>query len=185
LKTSWGLAITGASASNNLVAGNRIGTDSTGTTAPSSNQRIGVYILGSGSGNTVGGTTAAARNVISGNTQNGILIGAGPGSTNNLIEGNYIGTNAAGTAAMSDGGGVVIQTAGNTVGGTAAGAGNLISGNIIGLAIEGANSGTLVAGNLIGTNAAGSAAIPNSTYASRSSAIPALRSAGQPPAPAT
>ncbi len=161
--TSWGLAITGASASNNLVAGNLIGTDATGTTRPASNQRIGVYLLNGGTGNTIGGTTATARNVISGNTQNGILLGAGSGSTGNLIEGNYIGTNAAGTAAISDGGGVVIQTAGNTIGGTLAGAGNVISGNILGLTIEGSHTGTLVEGNLIGTNAAGTAAIPNST----------------------
>src|SRR5262249_50295704 len=53
----------------------------------------------------------------------------------------------------------------NTVGGTAAGAGNVISGNTQqGVLIE--NSGTtgvLVAGNFIGTNATGTSAIANGT----------------------
>ena len=162
---NWGLAITAASASDNLVAGNLIGTDTTGTTRPATNQRYGVYVLVSGSGNTIGGTSAAARNVISGNTENGILIGAGPGSTDNVIMGNYIGTNDAGTTAIPNATGIDIQTPGNTVGGTAAGAGNLISGNTVGVEIVGATqTGTLVAGTFIGTNADGTASIGNRTY---------------------
>ena len=50
------------------------------------------------SGNTIGGTSAAARNVISGNTANGIRL---TNSDNNFIQGNYIGTNAAGTAGLA------------------------------------------------------------------------------------
>ena len=159
-----GVVISGiTAASANLVAGNRIGTDVTGTTALA-NHRYGVYILDSGSGNTIGGTSAGARNIISGNSTNGILIGAGPGSTDNLIVGNYIGTDVTGTVAISDGGGVVIQTAGNTIGGSTAGAGNLISGNTVGIVTEGTQDGTVIAGNFVGTNAAGTGAIPNTTY---------------------
>src|SRR5262249_57816492 len=49
--------------------------------------------------NTIGGSPAAARNVISGNTTDGVRI-SGTGTTGNVVAGNYIGTNAAGTAAV-------------------------------------------------------------------------------------
>ena len=44
------------------------------------------------SGNTIGGTAAAAANVISGNNGSGISI-VNAGATGNLVEGNYIGVN--------------------------------------------------------------------------------------------
>ena len=80
----------------------------------------------------IGGTTAAARNVISGNGNGGIEIGGNA----NVVQGNFIGTNAAGTAAVpnraeyrsSDS-----ASTDNLIGGTAAGAGNLISGNQFGV----------------------------------------------------
>src|SRR5205809_566739 len=77
------------------------------------------------------GTAAGAGNLISGNAGAGVLI-SGPGATDNLIVGNLIGTTAAGTAALGNGGaGVSISGGafGNTIGGAAAGAGNVISGN--------------------------------------------------------
>src|SRR5262249_26206403 len=58
---------------NNLVAGNYLGMDITGTFAiPNGDTGLAFY-FGS-SGNTFGGTTAAARNIISGNTHNGVWI---------------------------------------------------------------------------------------------------------------
>ena len=110
-----------------------------------------------------GGSTIRAL-VINNFTADGILIT----TTGNTVQSSYIGTNAAGTAAgsqpMTYG---VFVTAGsnNTIGGTAAGAGNLISGNsIVGVAIENAGTtGNVVEGNLIGTNAAGTVAVPNTT----------------------
>ena len=121
-----------------LIAGNYIGTDITGTAAIG-NIGDGIQLIGS-SGNTIGGATAAARNVISGNGRDGIRIinalpddlyfGTSP-ATGNLVEGNYVGTNAAGTAALANtGNGINLSASGNTIGGTAAGAGNVISGNI-------------------------------------------------------
>ena len=93
----------------------------------------------------------------------GILLVSG----GNSIESNFIGTNAAGTAALGNGGdGIKVRSAGNTIGGTAAGAGNLIAGNLNdGIDISGALSNNLVQGNRIGTNAAGTAAIPNTFQA--------------------
>ena len=113
-------------------------------------------------GNTVGGTTAAARNVISGNSSDGIDI-LDSGTSGNVVQGNYVGLNAAGTAGLGNGasylGGIVIAltASNNTVGGGAAGAGNVISGNSgTGITISDAGTtGNKVQGNYIGTDAAG------------------------------
>lgn len=152
----------------NAVTGNFLGTDPTGTISiPSGN---GIQIVNS-SNNTIGGTTPAARNLVAGDGVERIEILAqfapsGPMvSDANVIQGNYLGTNSAGTAALGSGSrGVHLSGNGgvtNTlIGGTAAGAGNLMSGNSSGIAIE-SSTGTIVQGNLVGTNAAGNAAIPN------------------------
>ena len=66
---------------NTIVAGSFIGTDATGTTARPNN--TGILIGGSSTGganvprpanNTIGGTAAADRNLISGNGRRGISI---------------------------------------------------------------------------------------------------------------
>jgi hypothetical protein len=137
----------------NLIVGNYIGTDAAGTAARAN--FYGVFI--SGPNNTVGGTTAGARNLISGNGEGVAIVGSG--ATGNQVLGNYIGTDAAGTAAVANFYGLSISTSNNTVGGTAAGARNLISGNIIAVQIGGNSNQVL--GNYIGTNAAGTAAVAN------------------------
>src|SRR4029450_5492892 len=61
------------------------------------------------------------------------------------------------------GNGVTVRGANNTIGGTAPGAGNVISGNLndgIDLGASSA-SNTVIRGNRVGTNAAGTAAIGN------------------------
>ncbi|MGH2400369.1 MAG: hypothetical protein ACRDF6_11030, partial [bacterium] len=67
-----GVRIAGAGATGNDIIGNFIGTDITGVQRRG-NQTEGVYISGA-TGNVVGGTTPAARNLISGNTREGIEI---------------------------------------------------------------------------------------------------------------
>ena len=118
-------------ASNNSVEGNFIGTDVTGTAAlPNTNH--GVVLDSLAHDNFVGGSTSGARNVISGNAQEGVRIQGGAGTTGNLIQGNFIGTSVNGTdplANSQDGVGFRTSASGNTVGGTATGEGNLISGN--------------------------------------------------------
>ena len=149
--------------SGDLIVGDYIGTDVTGTIA-ANNGGYGVLIAGGASNNTIGGTTAAARNLISGNGTDVNPGGAGIGcfGTNNLIEGNYIGTDVTGTAALGNFLGVYIQVANNTIGGTTAGAGNLISGNIAGgVSINGGNN-NLVLGNDIGADLTGTVALGNS-----------------------
>ncbi len=134
---------------NNIsVGGCWIGINSAGTA--DANQ-AGIIVDGSGA--TIGGTAASSANVLSGNSTEGIfLFGAA------LVEGNFIGTNAAGSAAVSnDQVGIVAEAPGVTIGGTAAGSGNVISGNSqLGLEV---GASCLVEGNLIGTNAAGTAAL--------------------------
>ena len=140
----------------NTVQGNFIGVSAAGTAALG-NTNNGVTLNGA-AGNLVGGTTAAARNVISGNGGSGVYLN-GAGSTGNLIQGNYIGTDTNGNLAIGNGGdGVTANGARvNTIGGTNAGAGNLLSGNSQGgVGLKGAGTDSnLVQGNLIGTDASG------------------------------
>ncbi len=115
---------------DNVVVGNYIGTDVTGTLDLSTTGG-GVYV-GGGPNNTVGGTSAGARNVISGNGSdyNGADVGV-IGVTNCLVQGNFIGTDPTGQVGVgtSPNGtcvGLDAGAANNTIGGTAAGAANLI-----------------------------------------------------------
>jgi len=155
-----GILIIGNDTTNTFVQGNYIGTDMTGTLArPNS---VGIQVgntITSPASSLIGGTTAAARNVISGNSGTGVLLITGNG---NAVTGNYIGTSADGAADLGNAGtGVWIVSASNTtVGATATGAGNVISGNDQhGLLISGSTNA--VFGNWIGTNAAGNAGVPN------------------------
>src|SRR5262249_46451595 len=94
--TGRGIAISGGS--GNVIAGNYIGTNATGCSALGND--VGVLLQGGATGNTIGGTTAAARNVISGNNE-GVYINSG-GNSGNVIQGNFIGTDATGAAAVAN-----------------------------------------------------------------------------------
>jgi hypothetical protein len=178
-----GLSIDGTNSEANVVQGNLIGTDGNGA-AGMGNAYMGVLVTDGASNNTIGGTSATARNVISGN---GFLSGVsdpgvefyGSGTTGNLLEGNFIGTDATGTVAVGNfSSGVAVEAGAddNTIGGTGPGAGNLISGNgnpaaVVagtgfgsGVDIYGIDegvSGTFVAGNLIGTDVTGTKPLGN------------------------
>lgn len=119
-----------SSASQNLLEGNFIGTDVTGTAALP-NSTHGVVLDSLAHDNFIGSTTAGGRNVISGNAQDGVRVQAS-GTTENIIEGNLIGTAVNGADPLpngQDGVGIRVSASGNIVGGTGAGAGNVISGN--------------------------------------------------------
>jgi len=137
---------------NNIVAGNYIGPDLTGTAA--GGNYAGVLVTGSG--NLIGGATAGAGNVISGNGV-GIIV-RGAAAVGNAIQGNLIGTTAAGNAALPNNDGLHIDS--NTlIGGTSPLARNVISGNLeTGLSL---NSKNTVIGNYIGTDISGAAPLPN------------------------
>ncbi len=116
---------------NNLVEGNYIGTDVTGTAAIA-NAGPGVLIK-EASSNTIGGPAAGAGNLISGNADDGIF-NSNPASTDNLIQGNLIGTKANGTGALGNGNdGIDFSSSSsasdNVVGGLLSGEGNVIAFN--------------------------------------------------------
>lgn len=146
----------------NTLQGNYIGTDVNGTLARGNGQ-YGVFVFGTG-GNTIGGTNAAQRNVISGGNDTGIYL-LNSTATGNVIQGNYLGLNAAGTASLGNtNNGIAIYNAPtNTVGGTLAGARNVISGNGgSGIYLNGGTArANLIQGNFLGVNAAGSASLGN------------------------
>src|SRR5205085_3715060 len=144
---------------NNLIQGNFIGTNATGTGAVP-NSTTGMSI--GSSENTIGGTTPQARNLISGNTTHGMLI-SGQYTFGNVVIGNYIGTDTTGFNPLGNlGFGISIQgfAFGNQIGdGTDQGA-NWIGyngedptndGGGIGIT-EGQNSGFYTDENLITAN---------------------------------
>jgi Lectin C-type domain/Beta-propeller repeat len=144
---------------NNIIEGNYIGMDVTGT-VDYGNNGSGIRIQTSN--NRIGGTQTGSRNIISGsNIGDGILIVGGAG---NQILGNYIGTDITGAIAIGNTNGVVIDNAPNTIiGGTDPGSRNVISGNNsngIAIIFEG-STGTSILGNYIGTNASGTASLAN------------------------
>ena len=147
-------------AHHNKVTGNYIGTDVTGTKAIGN--RNGVHLNGA-QYNTIGGLTSGARNVLSGNLHDGVLINSATASYNTVI-GNYIGTNAAGTGRLGNAWyGVEISQPNNVVGGTVAGARNIISANgyagVVIYLIPGKNN--RVEGNYIGTDYTGTKDLGN------------------------
>ena len=142
---------------NNLIEGNRIGTNVAGT-----------MDAGNGYGLRVNGEAVAAstntirRNLISGNGAYGVYID-GTLTSSNIVEGNYIGTDMTGNNPLPNSGpGVQIDnSASNRIGGTTAIQRNVISGNADnGVSISG-GIGNVVQGNYVGTNATGTAALPN------------------------
>ncbi|WP_165440767.1 DUF4347 domain-containing protein, partial [Rubripirellula amarantea] len=138
--------------SGNTIVGNYIGTDVTGHNAVGNNED-GIWLKDGATNNTIGGVDDASRNVISGNVRSGILI-EGSGSTGNFVLGNYIGVDVEGDDILSNSlTGVRINGGANsnTIG--AVGAGNVISGNQVGIVIY--DSGTddnVVVANWIGTD---------------------------------
>ncbi len=133
----------------------------------------GVEVLSAAASNTIGGTEAGAGNQISGNTVDGVSI-HDAGTSQNNVEGNLIGTTFTGTVVLGNADGVEIDNGatGNTIGGTEAGALNLISGNLVaGVAIHDATTGqNKVEGNFIGTDISGAAALSNPVGVSISNA---------------
>jgi hypothetical protein len=117
-------------ANNTRIEGNFIGTDPSGT-LDRGNLEHGVVIWES-SNVTVGGSSPAARNLISGNGTHGVLIG----SAWNQVSGNLIGTQSNGKSPLGNSGhGVAIISTSNSaafdnlVGGTAPGWANTIAFN--------------------------------------------------------
>jgi parallel beta-helix repeat protein len=154
--SEYGIFITGTNTIGNVVLGNYIGADASGSNAVS-NGNSGVFIGGGAHDNLIGGTNPAAGNVISGNADYGIYL---TNTTGNVILGNYIGVNAGGETALGNelsGIGIVNDAQNNFIGGAGADARNVISGNQqYGIVIsEPGASNNFVFGNYIGLGAGG------------------------------
>ena len=131
---------------DNIIRCNHVGVDVDGVSSIG-NSDNGIYVAGDN--NIIGGhASPAPRNVISGNTTaNGIYIRAG---NNNYVANNFIGTSADGMAALPNYDGVYVFGNGNVIGGPAAFARNVISGNDAdGLRVH-ASEDTVIQGNFIG-----------------------------------
>jgi uncharacterized repeat protein (TIGR01451 family)/CSLREA domain-containing protein len=151
----------------NTIEGNFLGTDATGTLAVGS---ASIEIFGS-SNNLIGGTTPAARNVIAGFSSgvyiNGLSRAASDPVTaffltsGNLIQGNYVGTDRHGTTALGGDKVVVASAVNNTIGGTSAGARNVLaSGVLLGRrSLQEFAANNVLQGNYIGTDRTGSVAL--------------------------
>ncbi len=161
----------------NVIEGNFIGTDVAGGSA-AANLGNGVRITAAY--NLVGGSSLAARNLISGNLNDGVQI-LGPGATSNRVEGNYMGVDATGTAAIGNGlpepdptGSAAVQiTEGasyNIIGSTGAMLGcdgpcNVISGNNrTGVWINRGGAHNTVQGNFIGNDVSGTMPLGNARW---------------------
>lgn len=156
--TSSGIQLLGAT--NNVIAGNYIGTTAFGdapTTGNVTSNGTGIVLRSAASGNRIGGTNPDERNVISGNS----IIGVGildANTNNNTLQGNYIGLAENGTDAVPNtSGGVRINTAGNTISDM-----NIIAGNgVYGVRVDTTSGTTTIQDNYIGTDASGGAAVSN------------------------
>jgi CSLREA domain-containing protein len=149
-----GVRIMGSGADDNVIAGNRIGTNAAGTAALG-NSGAGVGI-GSGVGNVVG-SAIVGDTLVSGNGGDGVQFTGNSAET--VVTGSWIGLNGAGSAALgNEGSGVNLSSStGNTVG-----PGNVISGNgQNGVLLSSVSRNNTVTGNFIGLNAAGTAAVGN------------------------
>ena len=143
---------------NNVIQGNFIGTNATGTAARPNYD--GISTLFSSPDNTIGGTAPAARNVISGNRVRGIVLD----SPDAIVAGNFIGTDAAGLAGIPNNSGIALfeNAAGGQIGGAAAGSRNVISGNAFwGILYADEVAISTIAGNFVGVDVTGSAKLGN------------------------
>ena len=108
----------------NLVEGNYIGTDPTGTIAIGNEGYGDVDLVQGASNDTIGGTTAGTGNIISGDDfpRGGWGVGIDM-ATDCVVEGNYIGTDMTGTKALPNFNGIDFGQAINsndTIGGATA-----------------------------------------------------------------
>jgi PKD repeat protein len=163
------IRIADSDASNNVIAGNFLGTDATGTyrqTTRNNATFFGVVVRSASTDNVIGGPNAADRNVISGNGGRSVLIGVpgaelDPGTDRNVVQNNLIGLAPNGLSALPNLGHAIDINNGaahNVV------ENNTVSGN--GQFSEGievshgtGTTGNEITNNRVGTNPAGTAVL--------------------------
>ena len=130
------------------IQGNLIGTDITGT-KPLGNLN-GIYVdTKSPTPMIIGGSTAAARNIISANKQDGIDLRGGDGA---VVQGNFVGTDVTGKVALGNKiDGLNILSSFNSIGGANSSEGNVFSANgSVGIFMLAGTTGNTLNRNLIG-----------------------------------
>ena len=173
--------IEGPFSTGNVIRGNFLAVDPTGTNTSEAGFMVAVAMVNGASNNTIGGTTPDARNLMSSGDglppgyDSAVQVGGFNDvgvESDNLIEGNFIGVDVSGNVSLrSSGFGIFVDptAVGTTIGGTTPGAGNVISGLMnrlgfdlsIGIVTAGRN--TLIVGNKLGVTADGTAPLPNDT----------------------
>ncbi len=141
----------------NIVQGNYLGTEPTGTESRP-NAMEGIWIAPGGRDNIIGGSVPGEGNLISGNSLYGLNIG-GANATGNVVKGNLIGVDVTGQKKLRNLYGLVLSASAqrNTIGGTEPGDANVISGNQSGgILIRGADTAdNVIIGNFVGTDRTG------------------------------
>lgn len=145
----------------NLVEGNYLGTNANGSASLPTPGDFGIEIRNSVGLNTIGGAFAGSGNLISGNVRAGVRILS---SEATVVQGNQIGTDWSGTTTLgvtSVFGIQLTDVARSAIGGSSRR--NLISGNFIGIQMDGV-SFTTIYGNYVGTDLNGTAPVGNIVY---------------------
>ena len=153
---AYGIPVFGAGCNYNIIAGNFVGTDITGTIAIQNT--YGVLFDDGASYNTLGGRTSGSGNLLSGNSGYGVFL-YNFGTLKDTVVGNLIGTDITGTIALPNANGIVVDGPSflHTI------ENNVISGNLqmgIDIHIAGSDS-NIVISNKIGTDISGTLPIGN------------------------
>jgi hypothetical protein len=162
-----GVSIDDPGTTGNVVQGNYVGTDITGT-QPLGNGNSGVWLTNGATGNLIGGTAPGAGNTIAANQWDGVAL-VNSGTTGNVVEGNLIGTDCTGENPLGNydcGVAIYGGASDNFVGSPVAGGLNVIDANgasgFPGIGISGTGTaGNVVQNNRIGTDASGTMSIGN------------------------
>lgn len=166
-----GNAIVMEGVTGNVVAGNLIGTDATGT-APLGNGSETIVLYNGANNNRIGTngdgvSDTLERNIISNSGPEAVWIISG--STGNVVAGNYIGTDITGTVDFGNSEGISIDSSDNNIIGTNgsndafnASERNVIAGNSTGVFVSNSDN-TIIAGNYIGVDATGVTALGNTS----------------------
>ena len=157
-----GITFAGQGTANNRIQGNYIGLDVMGLKAMG-NGGDGVISWDKPNAMTIGGMATGLGNVIANNKANGISLAQ---TTNSILQGNIIGSDITGKVAMGNQGfGVALWDGcqNNQIGGTKAGARNIIVANKgSGVVLAGpTNTNNRIQGNYIGVDITGLKAMGN------------------------
>ena len=155
--TGDGIIVDQAATTGTLIVNNLIGTDRLGNeTLP--NDGNAIELTATAAPVTIGGSTAADRNIIVGSPTSASTVFVQ--NSDSLIYGNYIGTDITGTIALGGSIGVAVSSAATStmIGGASSGQGNLIAG-LSSFGIRDQGDGTVIQSNHIGTDHSGNSII--------------------------